>query len=109
VAVGRVDVGSSRGRIGNTIVGTGFEGSFVPCAKAAGNKAVGSKPAEPKLEMPKPIVKNSIDARIVLTLERRRPIRWILADGLARGRLASGFLAARSKSPNPAVRDCQTP
>jgi hypothetical protein len=55
-------VGSSRGRIGNTIVGTGFEGSFVPCAKAAPKK----------LEMPKLIVKNSIDARIVLPLSGAR-------------------------------------
>lgn len=31
--------GSSRGRIGNTIDGTGFDGSFVPCAQAGSAKA----------------------------------------------------------------------
>jgi hypothetical protein len=59
--IGRVVVGSSRGRIGTTIVGTGFDGSFVPCAEAAPKK----------LETQKLMVKNSIDARICFALNQR--------------------------------------
>jgi hypothetical protein len=54
LTTGRDVPGSSRGRIGYTIVGVGFDGSFVPCAKAAPQK----------IETQKMTVKNSIDARI---------------------------------------------
>ena len=54
-AVGGAVTGSSRGRIGKTIVGTGFDGSFVPCAKAASKKPATQKP----------IIKNSVDERMV--------------------------------------------
>jgi hypothetical protein len=54
LTTGRDVPGSSRGRIGNTIVGTGFDGSFVPCAEAAPQKTGTQKTT----------VKNSIDARI---------------------------------------------
>lgn len=53
--IGRVVAGSSRGWIGNTIVGAGFDGSFVPCAEAASKT----------MKTQKLTVKNSIDARIV--------------------------------------------
>ena len=55
LTTGRDVPGSSRGRIGYTIVGTGFDGSFVPCAEAALQK----------MGKQKTTVKNSIDARIV--------------------------------------------
>lgn len=72
-AVGRV--GSSRGRIGNTMVGTGLDGSFVPCARAA------SKDTAPQ----NVTVKTSTAARIVLPLSNniQRNLSAQVPGGLA--------------------------
>ena len=65
LATGCDVVGSSRGRIGYTIVGTGFDGSFVPCAEASPTK----------MGKQKPTVRNSIDARIFRPLSALNAIR----------------------------------
>jgi hypothetical protein len=73
--IGRVVVGSSRGRIGNAMVGTGFDGSFVPCAEAL--------PAN--MEAQKTMANNNIDACIFLPsiMAQHNPTDQVPAAGQA--------------------------